>query len=172
MAAAKAAGFIVTVAYGSSENVDADQVMSQSVNAGDTVAYGSDLTLTVNNPQKAAAESAAESVAETAGGNAASGAARSGASNASSSGRWTATASLLAPTTYQNGAYRLVLVQNVNGTDQQTVIEENTTALTFPYTLRVTGADGVTDGTVYLYEQENGNYVARAEWPVTFKENS
>lgn len=172
VAAAKAAGFIVTVAYGSSENVDADQVMSQSVNAGDTVAYGSDLTLTVNNPQKAAAESAAESVAETAGGDAASGAARSGASNASSSGKWTATASLLAPTTYQNGAYRLVLVQNVNGTDQQTVIEENTTALTFPYTLRVTGADGVTDGTVYLYEQENGNYVARAEWPVTFKENS
>ena len=38
------------------------------------------------------------------------------------------------------------------------------------YQLDVTGADGVTTGTIYLYEQVNGDYQQLGTYTVTFKE--
>ena len=82
---------------------------------------------------------------------------------------WICTANLGAPSNYTNGGYRLVLVQNINGQDTETVIAEGATSLEFPYLLQVSGAEGVTDGMVYLYENVEGEYVPRVTWPVTFE---
>ena len=62
-----------------------------------------------------------------------------------------------------------MLVQNINGQDTETVIAEGATSLEFPYLLQVSGAEGVTDGMVYLYENVEGEYVPRVTWPVTFE---
>ena len=60
------------------------------------------------------------------------------------------------------------LVQDVNGVSQTTVLQEGTT-IEFPYTLQVAGADGVSTGTVYLYEITDSGEVERGHYsPVEF----
>ncbi|MBP3878179.1 MAG: Stk1 family PASTA domain-containing Ser/Thr kinase [Lachnospiraceae bacterium] len=214
VAYAKSNGFIVRLAYDTSDMVGEDQVMEQSLEEGTMTDRGADLTLTINNASKmasaeesaaeapeeapAAAETATPAATETATPAAADSAAaaqtQSGTANAApqtdsaaepdaqiteaagtaaafTDSGWTGGGVLMAPSNYTGGAYRLVLVQTVNGAEQETVIEENLTALEFPYTLYTSGAPGVAEGTVYLYEQADGEYVPRAQWPVAFKED-
>ena len=83
---------------------------------------------------------------------------------------WICTANLGEPGNYTSGAYRLVLVQNIDGQDVQTVVAEGSTPLEFPYLLQITGAEGVSDGLIYLYEQVGDEYEPRVTWPVTFEE--
>ena len=65
----------------------------------------------------------------------------------------------------------MTLVQDVNGTSQETVIMEDAT-IDFPYTLQISGADGVETGTVYLYELVDGEYVERGHYsPVPFSQS-
>ena len=189
---AKSSGFIVRLEYGSSDTVGEDQVMAQNPSSGSMVERGADLVLTINDAAKArAAESAAEALAEapTEAPAAAATAAPAAPTEAAAASTaepaavteaptaapavtgtgWSGGGVLMAPSNYEGGAYRLVLVQTVNGVEEETVIEENLTALEFPYTLYTNGAEGVAEGTVYLYEQADGEYVARAQWPVEFK---
>ncbi len=81
---------------------------------------------------------------------------------------WKCTQRLNNPPGYQNGLIRLELVQDVNGEPQaSTIVDE--AQITFPYQLDVTGAPGVSEGTIYLYEQINGNYQKLGDYAVTFE---
>ncbi len=144
---AEDSGLTVTVEYSTSDNVGVGEVMSQNPTSGSTVAAGSTITLTVNDPDQAG-----QTTSE---------------SSDSSTEVWSTTAHLGAPSNYEGGAYRLVLVQTVNGTEQTTTVDQGT-SITFPYTLRTNGAAGVTDGLIYLYEETASGEVARVTWPVTF----
>ena len=82
-------------------------------------------------------------------------------------GTWKCTQRLDTPAGYQGGAVRLELVQNVNGQPTATLILENQ-VLTFPYQLDITGASGVSDGTLYLSEQVDGEYQELGHYSITF----
>ena len=81
---------------------------------------------------------------------------------------WKCTQTLNTPTGYQGGAIRLELIQEVNGemTSTQVVDGEK---LTFPYTLDITGAPGVSAGTLYVSEQINGTYQQLGQYPISFQ---
>ena len=81
---------------------------------------------------------------------------------------WKCTQTLNTPNGYQGGAIRLELIQEVNGemTSTQVVDGEK---LTFPYTLDITGAPGVSAGTLYVSEQINGTYQQLGQYPITFQ---
>ena len=88
----------------------------------------------------------------------------------SASGSWKCTQQLAKPDGYQNGKIRLELMQTVNGEPQVSVIVEGQ-VLEFPYQLDITGAPGVTEGTIYLYEEVGEeDYQLEGQYPVTFEE--
>ena len=61
-------------------------------------------------------------------------------------------------------------MQTVNGEPQVSVIVEGQ-VLEFPYQLDITGAPGVTEGTIYLYEEVGEeDYQLEGQYPVTFEE--
>jgi serine/threonine protein kinase len=151
---AQSDGLIVSVKYGTSDTVDQGAVMEQSISRGTEVPAGTEIVFTVNDPDKAA------------------GSTSSSTSSSDSTAAWTCTAKLGQPSNYTGNAYRLTLKQTVDGVEQETTIDEGDT-ITFPYVLKITGADGVTDGTVYLYElTDDGSYTPRVTWPVTFSQEN
>ena len=80
---------------------------------------------------------------------------------------WKCTQTLNTPTGYTGGPVRLELVQNVNGTPTASVVLEDQ-ALQFPYDLDITGAPGISEGTLYLSEQVNGVYQELGNYSITF----
>ncbi len=80
---------------------------------------------------------------------------------------WKCTQTLNTPTGYSGGPVRLELIQNVNGTPTASVVLENQ-VLQFPYDLDITGAPGVSEGTLYLSEQINGTYQELGNYSITF----
>ena len=72
------------------------------------------------------------------------------------------------PSGYNGGVIRLELIQDVNGEPTATKIIDGQ-KVSFPYQLDVTGADGVSTGTIYLYEETDGNYQQLGTYTVTFK---
>ena len=80
---------------------------------------------------------------------------------------WKCTQALNTPIGYSGGPIRLELIQNVNGNPSASVILEGQT-LQFPYTLDITGAPGVSQGTLYLSEEINGTYQKLGEYSITF----
>jgi serine/threonine-protein kinase len=81
---------------------------------------------------------------------------------------WKCTQRLNTPTGYQGGLVRLELVQEVNGVPTASMVVDGQ-QLTFPYQLDITGAPGVSEGTVYLSEQINGTYQELGHYPITFE---
>ena len=86
----------------------------------------------------------------------------------SADGTWKCTQRLDTPAGYQGGAVRLELLQTVNGQPTATLILENQ-VLTFPYQLDITGSPGISEGTVYLYEQVDGDYKELGHYTIEFK---
>ena len=80
---------------------------------------------------------------------------------------WKCTQTLNTPTGYSGGPVRLELIQNVNGTPTASVVLEGQT-IEFPYDLDITGASGVSEGTLYLSEQINGTYQELGNYSITF----
>ena len=80
---------------------------------------------------------------------------------------WKCTQTLNTPTGYSGGPVRLELFQNVNGTPTASVVLEGQT-IEFPYDLDITGAPGVSEGTLYLSEQINGTYQELGNYSITF----
>ena len=68
---------------------------------------------------------------------------------------------------FRTGIKALELVQNVNGTPTASVVLENQ-VLQFPYDLDITGAPGISEGTLYLSEQVNGVYQELGNYSITF----
>ena len=69
---------------------------------------------------------------------------------------------------YQGGQVRLELLQDVNGETQSSIIVD-CKQITFPYTLDVTGAPGVSEGTLYVSEVVDGTIQQLGQYPLTFK---
>ena len=88
--------------------------------------------------------------------------------SAASGSGWKCTQVLDTPSGYNGGAIRLELIQDVNGEPTATKIIDGQ-KVSFPYQLDVTGADGVSTGTIYLYEETDGNYQQLGTYTVTFK---
>ena len=88
--------------------------------------------------------------------------------SATSGSGWKCTQVLDTPSGYNGGAIRLELIQDVNGEPTATKIIDGQ-KVSFPYQLDVTGADGVSTGTIYLYEETDGNYQQLGTYTVTFK---
>ena len=80
---------------------------------------------------------------------------------------WKCTQTLNTPTGYSGGPVRLELIQNVKGTPTASVVLEGQT-IEFPYDLDITGASGVSEGTLYLSEQINGTYQELGNYSITF----
>ncbi len=149
---AQNAGLIPTIQYSTSNDVSTGEVMSQSVDAYSKVTSGTEIVLTVNDPDEATAATPTPTP------------------EVVNTGNWTTSSTLGASKSYTGGAYKLVLVQTVNGQEVDTTVAEGD-SLSFPYLLECNGADGVDTGTVYLYEEVDGDYVPRAQWTVSFSQS-
>lgn len=137
----------ITVAHGQSSDVGEGEVISQDPAAYTYADPDSPMTITVNGGGDETPADTQETAAD---------------------GVWKCTQRLNTPTGYQNGAVRLELIQEVNGQPQASVITEGT-SLEFPYKLDLTGAPGVSAGTVYVFEQIDGEYQKLGEYPITFE---
>ncbi len=149
---AQSAGLIPTIQYSTSNDVSTGEVMSQSVDAYSKVTSGTEIVLTINDPDEATAATPTPTP------------------EVVNTGNWMTSSTLGASKSYTGGAYELVLVQTVNGQEVDTDIAEGD-SLSFPYLLQCNGADGVDTGTVYLYEEVDGEYVPRAQWTVSFSQS-
>ena len=82
---------------------------------------------------------------------------------------WKCTQSLNTPQDYKGGALRLELIQEVNGETTSTKVVDGE-AITFPYTLDITGASGeLSEGTLSVSEMINGEYQQLGTYPLTFE---
>ena len=81
---------------------------------------------------------------------------------------WKCTQTLNTPNGYQGGAIRLELIQEANGETTSTKVVDGE-AITFPYTLDITGVPGVSEGTLYVSELINGNFQQLGSYPLNFK---
>ena len=81
---------------------------------------------------------------------------------------WKCTQTLNTPNGYQGGAIRLELIQEVNGESTSTKVVDGQ-KIEFPYTLDITGAPGVSEGTLWVSELVNGNFQQLGSYPLTFK---
>lgn len=161
-------GFQVNVeTTDSAEGIGEGCVASQSISGGTEVDPGTSITITIYHAPQTTPEATAtpettpdasqsgEDSQETSG-------------SAESSGSWMCNVQLQQPSNYTGGPVKLTLVQDVNGVTQETVLQEGTT-IEFPYNLNVQGADGVSTGTVYLYEITDSGEVERGHYsPVNF----
>ena len=69
---------------------------------------------------------------------------------------------------YTGAEYTGRIFQTVNGTPTASTILDGQT-VEFPYSLDVTGAPGVSEGTICLYEEINGVYQKLGDYSVTFE---
>ena len=81
---------------------------------------------------------------------------------------WKCTQTLDTPSGYNGGAIRLELIQDVNGEPKASTIIDGQN-ISFPYQLDISGAEGITSGTIYLYEEVDGDYQQLGTYTVTFK---
>ena len=165
-------GFAVSVeTTDSAEGIGDGCVSAQSVAAGTEADPGTTITITVYHAPETTPEATPETTPGAGENTGDSQEGTGGTDNSSAnSGAWTCNVSLQQPANYSGGVVKMTLVQDVNGTSQETVIMEDAT-IDFPYTLQISGADGVETGTVYLYELVDGEYVERGHYsPVTFSQ--
>lgn len=152
-----------------STEVAAGEVIAQEPEAGNwedpdtvnvviTVSTGDQDPAAVQSTESAAADSTAQTADNTSTDNSAAVAAGE---------VWKCTQTLNTPTGYTGGPVRLELVQNVNGTPTASVVLEDQT-IQFPYDLDITGAPGISEGTLYLSEQVNGTYQELGNYSITF----
>ena len=152
-----------------STEVAAGEVIAQEPEAGNwedpdtvnvviTVSTGDQDPAAVQSTESAAADSATQPADNTSTDNSAAVAAGE---------VWKCTQTLNTPTGYTGGPVRLELVQNVNGTPTASVVLEDQT-IQFPYDLDITGAPGISEGTLYLSEQVNGTYQELGNYSITF----
>ena len=154
-----------------STEVPAGQVISQdpsAVSEDDDTAYGDPdetMSLVVSSGDQAPSDTtAADTTTDTA---AADNTAQQ--NTAAANGEvWKCTQTLNTPNGYQGGAIRLELIQEANGETTSTKVVDGE-AITFPYTLDITGVPGVSEGTLYVSELINGNFQQLGSYPLTFK---
>lgn len=83
--------------------------------------------------------------------------------------KWNCAAVLDDPGNYGGGAYRLVLEETVGDALYELTAEEGD-ALSFPYSIAVSGIRGSDTGVLRLYESTGNGYVSRCTWNLDFAE--
>lgn len=81
---------------------------------------------------------------------------------------WKCTQSLNTPIGYNGGLVRMELLQDVGGEPTATMILDEQ-QVQFPYKLDITGAPGVSEGTIVLYEKVDNEYQKLGNYTVTFE---
>jgi len=156
-------GLVVTTETGSSNAVGVGEIFAQSIAAGEMVAAGTEVVLSVNSGSESSTPSETQDPppAIQDGGD---------GDGAVYSGEWKCNVDLEVPSSYQGGSAKLELAQTVNG---EVVNREIVSGiiLSGTYPLSTTGADGVSTGTVYLYELIDGEYKKLVQYPVPFTQN-
>lgn len=159
---------VVVVDTGTSTKVKAGEVMAQSVKAGTKVDQKTEITITVNSgtetpedpdpvddPEVATGEPDADEDEEE--------------EQQQEAKVWACNQRLDTPPNYSGGPVKLTLSQVVNGqTVENTVVENESPE--FPLTFSTEGAEGVSVGTVYVYEKIDGEYKKIAKYTVPFEE--
>ena len=165
-------GLRIKIEYGHTSDLSVDDVMKIDPAVGTKVPKGSTVTLTVNRPQSEidSGTTPAESEPEDSQEESSEEASPEEQGEEGVSRTWITDVKLDATSEYQEGPYRLTLVQVVNGSNEELVVEEGA-SLTFPYEFKYSrGVDGQVSGDVYLYEQVGDTYVRKAKWTVPFRQ--
>lgn len=137
----------VVVQSEASETVPTGQVMAQSLAEGVYVDKGTTITITVSTGSTDATPTP----------------------TTTATGTWKCTQVLDTPIGYQNGVVKMELAQIVNGSPQASTVMDGK-QVEFPYQLDLTGAPGVEDGTLYLYELIGSDYVELGHYPIKFEQ--
>lgn len=148
-------------------DIPAGQVISQSAEAGSWVDPDEPITITVSTGAQAP-QAETESSADASESQADSADIPAQQQAAANGEIWKCTQSLNTPQGYNNGPLRLELLQDVNGSTQATNIVDGQ-SLTFPYKLDITGAPGVSQGTLCVYEMIDKEYQQLGSYPLTFE---
>ena len=151
-------------------DIAAGEVISQSPEAYSYTDPDQPITITVSTGSQdpAAAEATQAPAADAASPDTTSDASGITDSSALAGGTWKCTQRLNTPTGYQGGNIRLELVQDVNGQLEASIVLDGQ-KVEFPYKLDITGASGVSDGTLYLYEEIGGEYVELGHYGISFE---
>lgn len=162
----------VVVDTGTSTKVKAGEVMAQSIKAGTKVDQKTEITITVNSGTDEVTDPDTVTDPEVTD-NTTTSKTDTTTDNEDDDQEeakvWACNQRLDTPPNYSGGAVRLTLSQVVDGkTTEKTVIENENP--TFPLTFSTEGAEGVSVGTVYVYEKVNGEYKKIAKYTVPFEE--
>ena len=151
-------------------DIEAGEVISQSPEAYSYTDPDQPITITVSTGSQdpAAAEATQAPAADAASPDTTSDASGITDSSALAGGTWKCTQRLNTPTGYQGGNIRLELVQDVNGQLEASIVLDGQ-KVEFPYKLDITGASGVSEGTLYLYEEIDGEYVELGHYGISFE---
>ncbi len=166
----EAAGTVIAQDPEAYAAADPDQPIYLTISSGDQApsadsTASADSASTTDSTASADTAASADSTAAT-DSTASAGSTTSTADNANTG--WKCTQILDTPSGYNGGAIRLELIQEVNGEPKASTVVDGEN-ITFPYQLDVSGAEDVTSGTIYLYEQVNGDYQQLGTYTVTFK---
>ena len=159
----EAAGTVIAQDPEAYAAADPDQPISITISSGDQ-APSTDSTATADSTAATDSTASADSAAATD----STVSADSTAAVDNTNTGWKCTQTLDTPSGYNGGAIRLELIQEVNGEPKASTVVDGEN-VTFPYQLDVSGAEGETSGTSYLYEQVNGDYQQLGTYTVTFK---
>ena len=153
----EAAGIVIAQDPEAYAAADPDQPISITISSGDkapSTDSAASADSTASTDSTASADSTVSTTTSTADVNANTG--------------WKCTQTLDTPSGYNGGAIRLELIQDVNGEPKASTIIDGQN-ISFPYQLDISGAEGVTSGTIYLYEEVDGDYQQLGTYTVTFK---
>ena len=161
----------VVVDTGTSTNVKAGEVMAQSIKAGTKVDQKTEITITVNSGIETPEDPDPVTDPDVTPGEADGDGDGDGDGDEGQTENkvWACNQRLDTPPNYSGGAIKLTLSQVVDGqTVEKTVVENESPE--FPLTFSTEGAEGVSVGTVYVYEKIDGEYKKIAKYTVPFEE--
>ena len=165
----EAAGTVIAQDPEAYAAADPDQPISITISSGDQ-APSTDSTASTDNTASTDSTASADSTASTDSTASADSTVSTTTSTADVNANtgWKCTQTLDTPSGYNGGAIRLELIQDVNGEPKASTIIDGQN-ISFPYQLDISGAEGVTSGTIYLYEEVDGDYQQLGTYTVTFK---
>ena len=153
----EAAGTVIAQDPEAYAAADPDQPISITISSGDK-APSTDSTASADSTASTDSTASADSTVST----------TTSTADVNANTGWKCTQTLDTPSGYKGGAIRLELIQDVNGEPKASTIIDGQN-ISFPYQLDISGAEGVTSGTIYLYEEMDGDYQQLGTYTVTFK---
>ena len=153
----EAAGTVIAQDPEAYAAADPDQPISITISSGDK-APSTDSTASADSTASTDSTASADSTVST----------TTSTADVNANTGWKCTQTLDTPSGYNGGAIRLELIQDVNGEPKASTIIDGQN-ISFPYQLDISGAEGVTSGTIYLYEEMDGDYQQLGTYTVAFK---